>query len=51
MHLPVTLYVALLQGHEEEAETLCAILNSVKERLESFCEEGGEFQDSKDVDK
>ena len=37
MHLPVTLSVALLQGHKDEAELLCDILTNVKKRLENYC--------------
>ena len=37
MHLPVTLHVALLLGHQEEAEMLYSILNSVKKSLLEHC--------------
>ena len=35
MHLPVTVYVALLQHNTEKAEALFVILNNVKERLKN----------------
>lgn len=37
MHLPVTLHVALLQGHQDDAEQLYSILMNVKEQLQNFC--------------